>query len=475
MGRLIKPLRVLVLLAMGIAAQAAAQSDNAPAASPVDAAQWPLERVTLKDQKQYEGLVRTESPSTIEFVEVHRPRGKPMFLVVRPIDRKSIDKLERLSPEEQATLRGRLESHMQRMLIEAARMEDLSLLSQKRDGQLLWTYDGQWFELESTASEAMTRRSIVRLEQIFAAYRQVLPPRWKSPQRLHIQIFGTSDQYQQALASAGLSIVNPAVYLPARHLILAGSNLNEFDSALADVDRQHNKIRAQLDALVAESRSRSKDLYETLAKNGVPAAERQKIVAAEEKRWDERRREARRKMALLERGNAAKFDVVAGQMLRRLAHEAFHAYLETFVYPRAAYDVPRWLNEGLAQVFESGLLEADSLRIDNPNTLALARLQSDLAGSRPLSLAELLEAGSEAFLTGHTGAGANVSQAYYYSWGLAYFLAFDLGVIGGSDFETYLDPQQSATSAIEKFEHLVDMPLDQFEPRWRKAMLELKQ
>ena len=44
-------------------------------------------------------------------------------------------------------------------------------------------------------------------------------------------------------------------------------------------------------------------------------------------------------------------------MFRRLAHEAFHAYLETYVYPRQAYDVPRWLNEGLAQTFEAGLLE----------------------------------------------------------------------------------------------------------------------
>ncbi|MEX2114183.1 MAG: DUF1570 domain-containing protein [Pirellulales bacterium] len=476
MGQLPSKLVGLLLLTVQSAgaARMAAPTNVAPVPAPVAAADWPLERVTLTDQKQYAGLVKSESPTGIEFIEVHRPRGKPMFLVVRPIDRKSIDTLERLSPEEQATLRGRLESHMQRMPIEAARMEDLVLQSEKRDGQLLWKYDGQWFALESTASESMTRRSIVRLEQIFAAYRQVLPPRWKSPQRLHIQIFGASDQYQRALAEQSLKIVNPAVYLPAKNLILAGSNLNEFDAALAEVDRQHDKIRAQLDALVDESRSRSNELYDTLANSGVPAAERQKVVAAEEKQWEERRREARRKMALLERGNTAKFDVVAGQMLRRLAHEAFHAYLETFVYPRAAYDVPRWLNEGLAQVFEAGLLEVDSLRIDNPNTLALARLQSELADGQPLGLAELLEAGSEAFLAGHAGAGATASRAYYYSWGLAYYLAFERGVLGRGDFETYLDPKQPASNAVERFEKLVGMPLVKFEAQWRKAVLALK-
>jgi hypothetical protein len=178
-------------------------------------------------------------------------------------------------------------------------------------------------------------------------------------------------------------------------------------------------------------------------------------------------------MTALERNNSAKFDVVAGQMFRRLRHEAFHAYLETFVYPRKEYDVPRWLNEGLAQVFEAGLLEADTLRIDNPNTGALQRLQRELAGSEPLSLAELLGSGSDAFLAGHASAD-RASRAYYYSWGLAYYLAFELGVLGSSDFEAFLDPRQPAATAVEKFEKLVGMPLDEFEPRWRKAMLELK-
>ncbi len=66
------------------------------------------------------------------------------------------------------------------------------------------------------------------------------------------------------------------------------------------------------------------------------------------------------------------------------------------------------------------------------------------------------------------------SRAYYYSWGLAYYLAFEQGVLGTSDFEAFLDPRQPAADAVEKFEKLVGMPLDEFEPRWRKAMLAMK-
>ena len=312
------------------------------------------------------------------------------------------------------------------------------------------------------------------LEQIFTAYRQVLPPRWKAPARLHIQIYGASDQYQQALAALGLAIKNPAVYLQDKNLILAGSNLNQFDAALDEVARQHRTIRDELDRLVAETPSRMQQLRDTLTKNDVPAVERQKIVLAEQKKWEEQRRVARHKIAELERKNAEKFDVVAGQMFRRLAHEAFHAYLETFVYPRMAYDVPRWLNEGLAQTFEAGLLEADSLRIDTPNTVALGHLQSDLSGGSPLGLDALLAADSHAFLAGHADDGTMVSRAYYYSWGLAYYLAFEQGVLGSGEFEAYLDPALADMSPVERFEKLVGMPLAEFEPRWRQAMLALK-
>jgi len=208
---------VLVTAALAVAmAQDAPRPKPLPlAAEPgaVGASDWALERVVLTDGKTYRGLVKSEGPTSIDFVEVHRPRGKPLFLVVRPIERTAIDRLERLDEADRAQLRDRLERHRQRTLIEAARMEDLKLLPKRRDGQLVWQYDGDWFWLESTANESMTRRSIVRLEQIFTAYRQVLPPRWKAPVRLRIEIFGDSSQYNGALASLGLVIKNPAVYL----------------------------------------------------------------------------------------------------------------------------------------------------------------------------------------------------------------------------------------------------------------------
>ena len=65
---------------------------------------------------------------------------------------------------------------------------------------------------------------------------------------MHIRIFGASDQYRAALAELGLPIKNPAVYLPDKNLILAGSDLNRFDAELAQVNREHRQIKQQLDA-----------------------------------------------------------------------------------------------------------------------------------------------------------------------------------------------------------------------------------
>jgi hypothetical protein len=452
---------------------AAENADAAPDRAALAGGDWPMEQVTLTDGRTYQGLVQSESPSGIEFVEVRRPPGKPMFLVVRPIDRKDIGTWQRLSRAQQDELAERLERHKRRTLVEGRRMEDLALAATSDDGRVLWNYRGDYFTLESTANELMTRRLIVRLGQIFTAYRQLLPPRASGGSRVDIRLFGSTEQYRAALDELGLRINNPAVYLADRNVILAGSDVNRFEAELADVNRRHGEIRQQLDALVADAPSRVKKLGDDLKNSNVPAAERLRILLAEQRKWTDKRRAVEREIAALDRKNAARFNEVTARMFTRLAHEAFHAYLETYVYPRRDYDVPRWLNEGLAQTFEAGLLEADSLRIDAPNLVALENLRADLQGPAPLELAELLAAGSQTFLGVHEGDGQAVSRAYYYSWGLAYYLAFEGRLLDTAAFDAYLSPAAAQVEPVARFEKLVGAPLDEFQATWRRAMLAL--
>jgi hypothetical protein len=224
---------------------------------------------------------------------------------------------------------------------------------------------------------------------------------------------------------------------------------------------------------MAETPNRVKTLNEQLLKAGLSSEERQKIRAAENGKWKEGFATLERRIKAAERRNASHFQEVTGEMFGRLAHESFHAYLENFVYPRSASVVPRWLNEGLAETFEGGQLDGDSLRIDAPSARILAKLKNDLAGPEPLSLADLLTADADEFISTHRGDAAQSSRLYLYSWGLAYFLAFEQPLLGTKQLERYVSLDTSDSSPIERFEKLVGMPLPEFQERWRGVMLGL--
>ncbi len=192
-------------------------------------------------------------------------------------------------------------------------------------------------------------------------------------------------------------------------------------------------------------------MNETLRKAGVPSEERQKISVAEQRKWKDEFATLEARIKAAERRNASRFQEVTGEMFGRLAHESFHAYLENFVYPRSSSEVPRWLNEGLAETFEAGLLDGDSLRIDAPGARILARLKSDLAGPDPLPLAELLTADADQFISTHRGDAAQSSRLYLYSWGLAYFLAFEQPLLGTKELERYVSLDTTGQSADRTF------------------------
>lgn len=435
-----------------------------------------MERLVLKDGREFFGLIEATSPSAVEFMEIHRPQGKPMYLVIRPIERSAVQSIHRLPDKERELLEQRIHSFKNRARIEGRRMESVPLKQVNLDGMRFYQSEGDWLQLESTTSEELTRRITVRLEQILLAFRQVLPPRRKpeAGKTMHLKVFGTSDQYYQYLRDQKIDLRNLAYYDASRNLVVAGSDINRFADQLSAVRRQHEKLQAEQAAQTAALPEQLRELNEQLESSGVDAKERRRILTAAQQRLQKQQAELDRKIAAADRKNAALLDEIVEQMLRRLYHEAFHAYLENYVYERSRYDVPRWLNEGLAQVFESGRLEADTLRIDAPLPSVLAQLQSDLRSSRPLSVAEVLSANPTVFLVPHRSGGTASTRHYLYSWGLAYYLTFELSLLESSALEQYVTARQQPIAPVSRFEQLVNMPLSQFEPAWRKYILELQ-
>lgn len=129
--------------------------------------------------------------------------------------------------------------------------------------------------------------------------------------------------------------------------------------------------------------------------------------------------------------NGVKFDAATGKLLFALLyHESFHAYVATFVYPplkpddvkagKGTGELPRWLNEGLAQVFETAVVEAGELRADHPDKDRLQRAKDWLKlknGNSLVPLGDLLATGRDAFLASHADQKAASDRAYLTCWG----------------------------------------------------------
>jgi hypothetical protein len=265
-----------------------------------------------------------------------------------------------------------------------------------------------------------------------------------------------------------LSLDNAAFYSPRERTILAGSDLNLFAERLNQVRREHEEVKRNYARLDAEYAKTLSALSADLKAGGFSDDETAAEIRQRKATWKAEMEQILAANAQRQRSNEQKFVEVTQQMFGRLNHEAFHAYLDTFVYPHDSHHVPRWLNEGLAQVFETGQLDGDSLRIDARDRDRLRRLREDLAAG-PLPLAQLLTAQEREFLGPH---GDTSSQRHYlYAWGLSYYLAFDESLLAASRLDEYVKQGSQRQNPIERFERLINQPLPQFERRWREAMM----
>jgi hypothetical protein len=392
-----------------------------------------------------------------------------MHLLIRTFDRTSVAALQRAKPDEREKLRQAIDQFRNRARVEAGRMEAVRLEPLTEDGSRYQHYRGRWFTLDSTADPSTTRRTIVRVEQIFTAYRQILAPRTDPQHPLRMVVLSSMEEYHAYLARLGLKTPSPACFFRGQNLVVAGSELARYAAEMAKVNTRHDQLRDELQKLEKEVSARLETIGRQLEQRGAPKSEIAKLLVRERRKFEQQLQQKRAELSRCDRENAEIFQNVTGQMFLRLRHEAFHAYLQNYVYPDDSYDVPCWLNEGLAVVLEGGLLESDMLRVDAPNPEVLRRLQGDLGAAEPLPLAAVLTAGPQAFAL------APDSDRYYaYSWGLAYYLCFQKHLLSSPALEQYVRRLPEDISAAARFERLVGMPLAQFEQRWREYVRQLR-
>ncbi len=431
-----------------------------PAAPPIGLSNWPFDEITLTNGAKFQGLILREPPDGIEFRSVSRPPGRPTVTLTSFLSKAEIAQVKKLSEKDRGVLREKLAELDPTGEGERKRMESLELVPadwpEKPGGAKM--YDSDYFILVSTGTEELTRRSGVRLEQIYTAFARFLPPTAKGARQTKIMLATDPEEYRALLGNAKL--LNPAVYDSTTNRVLCGSDLTRLGAELQSARVHHGQQLAGLDRYEESV----KKLYK-----GDELARHLRTVAAERKR-----------VFLTDVNNGAKFDTATGKMLFALLyHESFHAYVATFVYPPLKPDevragtgtgeLPRWLNEGLAQVFETAVVEAGELRADHPDKDRLFRVKDWLKGKKggPLvPLGDLLVTGRDAFLAAHADQKAESDRAYLTCWALAHYLTFDRRLIGTKEFNKYLVALNSGGDTKQAFAKLVGQELPAFEKDW---------
>ena len=357
-----------------------------------------MEGVSLVNGRHYDGLVESSGDGWLYFIQIQRPPGQAMHLVIRTLDRGSVVSVAPLGEAERAALAGQIRQFINRATIEAGRMEAVALSPLVKEGNHYQHYAGKWFSLDSTADEQTTRRVIVRVEQIFAAYRQMLAPRDPPPPA------AAAGGLQLDVALSGVSRragrEDPKSRLLPRRRKRRGRRQRVEPIRPAHGPGQPPDRRDPQRVAGDEEGARpagSPPWPPTCASRGTPPSRSARAEATINRQFQSDVNSKTKDLDRCDRRAAQDFQASTRQVFARVYHEAFHAYLENCVYPHRQYDVPRWLNEGLAVTFEGGILEADTLRVDAPNAAALKRLKADLAGPHPLSLQRLLSTDAGAF------------------------------------------------------------------------------
>jgi hypothetical protein len=441
---------------------------------PAGLSNWAFDEITHVNGNKFQGLIRSESPDgKIEFQSVSRPPGRPTVTLTSYFPKSQYSSVKRLSDKDREVLKKRLaeldpsgEAERQRMA--SLEIEVFDWPGKPGGGR---RYTSEHFRLESTGSEELTRRSAVRLEQIYTAFVRFLPPTAQAPDPTLIMLATDWDEYLALLGRSGQAhLLNPAVYDPRANRILCGSDLKRLGSELQTVTIHHSQQLATLKQ------------YEESVTKLYKGQELDRFLAPI--------KQERQRVNTADADNGKKFDKATTRVFAILYHEAFHAYVGTFVYPplkpeevkagKGTGELPRWLNEGLAQVFETAVVEAGELRADAPDHKRLDRVKDWLRGKgkgpddRLLSLTDLLTAGRDSFLAFHADQKAASDRAYLTSWALAYYLTFDRCVIGTPAFRKYLVAVNSGEDPRRAFTELVGRDLIAFEKDWHAYLLKLQ-
>jgi hypothetical protein len=422
---------------------------------------WKFDVLHHKNGATFKGLVVKDSPAEVLFYCVKREPGRPTLVMASTFRHSEIDFLEPLSATERAALGARLKALDPTGKGEALRMRNLELQSASwgdAPGGSALRYDSAHFALVSNAREDVVRRAAVRLEQLDTAFARLLPPRAESGQPTSVLLAQSLADYRALLKDQGRTLLNPAFYDPASNRVVCLCDLQSLVDRLEQSRRDNQRL---LDDLKDQETELNR-----VYKQKVPLDRLDQLKKAREK--------VARTTKDNEEGFEKAFHEATRRLMQRLYHEMFHAYLANFVYPPGETAVPRWLNEGLAQIFDSAILEGDELRIGHADPDRLKRLKALCEAGELVGVSDLLRSGSKQFLVLHATEKESADRHYLTSYGIAFYLTFERRLLGTKAMDRYVHVLHAKADPLEAFRDLVGQPLPQFEKEFQQYVGHLR-
>jgi hypothetical protein len=428
---------------------------SAPAQQIPNGKDWKCDVLYLKNGTTFRGYVEEETPEKIKFWRILQSPGRPTLRFYSTFSPGEVDHIDRVAGPDREILAKRVNGLDPTGRFEQEQMQKLKLdvVPWEGDPRGGLSYACDHFVLVSDAGEEIVRRAAYRLEQVYAAYPSLLRPRCTLSRPTRIILFQSLAEYQKKLAAEGRGLSNPALYDAARNEIWCASDLHRLREELERRHKEHQELQARLHA--------QESAWNKKYHNRIPLRLLQQLE------------QDRQKIQRANDENEHAFEKATRKLFQTLYHEAFHAYLANCVYPQKDFDVPRWLNEGLAQIVESAILEAGELRIGHVDPDRLRQVKEALRRDGLVPIADLVHAGPALFLVAHGKDERLSDRVYLTSWALAFYLAFELKCLSSAEMQQYLHCLRGGDPA-EALARLVGRPLAEFEPAFKAYLRGLR-
>lgn len=438
------------------------------AVTPPQPDSWKLETVVrVAPYEPLEGLVVRQDPAGIELRQVIRKPGRPTFIITVRVPQDQVERVDLLDSEDRDLLVKRLDLIVAERAKRFARLKLLEKppatgadsaeppvgLSKadwptdKPGTQRALRYAGQRFTLLTTTRPEIAELCALQLDQVFSAFERLLPARQESGP-VTILVTSSSGEWQALCKARGRAVLNPAWCDTATGEVGLGTDQAKLDARMEQLRVLHAKNLADL-------QSKGDELRKAYGGKLPPELQRP---------FDQSLKSLRENALTNERVLRQERD----RLFSRMNHEVFHAYLSRFVL-RPGMAIPPWLNEGLAQLFESALVEAGDLRADLADPERVRQFRADVQAGRDLPLDELLKSPANRFhVTGSDDQQAS-RQAYLASWALCSWLVLDKGRLRLEDLDGFCAPEPSQLDSRATFAKVFNFKVEEAQNQVRET------